>query len=329
MRRTDRQPERTDAPDPKPPCAAFFLVGPTAVGKSAVAQFLAEREGWDILSADAMLVYRGMDIGTDKPTEEDRRRVRHDGMDLVSPGEPFSVGGYIEHARGVFRRAAQAGRTLLVAGGTGLYVKCLTEGLDRLPAADAAIRSRAEALLEREGVEGLQRELRSRDPQRFEALSDPRNPRRLIRALELAGHSAARARSWPGVSAAPLAGLRMEPESLRRRIDARVRRMYEGGLLAEVEELAIRHPTLSRTALQAIGYGEAWAVRRKEISLEEAIERTASRTRQLAKRQMTWFRHQAHVEWVDVDPAEELESTAGKVFSVWKKHGPTAVHIGI
>jgi tRNA dimethylallyltransferase len=276
-----------------------------------------------------MLVYRGMDIGTDKPGQEERRRVRHDGIDLVTPDQPFSVGDYLEHAREVFLRAREGGRTVLVVGGTGLYVKCLTQGLDRLPSADGRIRAKAEEWMKQGGIERLQEELRGRDPSRFEALADKKNPRRLIRALELAEHGAGRMASWTELPAAPLAGIRMDAEDLRRRIETRVRRMYDGGLLAEVERLAGQYPRLSGTALQAIGYAEALSVLRKELALEEAMERTAARTRQLAKRQITWFRRQARVEWVDVGPGEDAAAVAEKVSNVWKTHGPTSIHIGI
>jgi tRNA dimethylallyltransferase len=327
MRETESQEVRINPPERKPQYAAFFLVGATAIGKSAVAQIIAEREGWDILSADSMLVYRGMDIGTDKPGSEARSRVRYWGIDLADPDESFSVGDYVAHAREVFQRAGRDGRPVLVVGGTGLYVKCLIEGLDRLPPGDDRVRKWAEELLEREGVEALQRELQGRDPGRYEALADPKNPRRLVRALELAMLGAGTRQSRPKSPSVPMAGLSRGPGDLRERIHARVRRMYGAGFLKEVEKLSARYPRLSRTALQAIGYSEGLAILRNEMTVEEAIEHTAIRTRQLAKRQATWFRHQASAEWIDVKPNDEPVAVAEKVSNVWKKHGPTPVNI--
>ncbi|MBN1268854.1 MAG: tRNA (adenosine(37)-N6)-dimethylallyltransferase MiaA [Kiritimatiellae bacterium] len=304
------------------PCSAFFLVGPTAAGKTAVAHHIARADGCEILSADAMLVYRGMDIGTAKPSEAERAEVRYWGLDLVDPNQPFSVGAYFEHARAVCMAAAERGRRLIVAGGTGLYIKCLTEGLDPLPAADEALRRQSEDVLEREGVAGLQAALRVRDAAAYTALADKQNPRRLIRALELAGRGARRARGWSGPSAVPLAGLRMKPDALHARIRRRVEAMFAGGLLEEVRALEGHYGRLSKTAAQAIGYKEALAVQRGECTVEEAREVAIRRTRQLAKRQMTWFRHQARVAWVDVESDTPVEVMASRVREIWDRHGP-------
>jgi tRNA dimethylallyltransferase len=305
---------------------AFFLVGPTATGKTAVAQAVAERQGWGILSADSMLVYRGMDIGTAKPTREERRRATHWGLDLATPGERFSAGDYLDAARAAFGEAGRAGQPVLVAGGTGLYVKCLTHGLDAKAGADAAARADAERLLRERGLAALQEALREADPAAYRGLKDSRNPRRLVRALELARVSARPARRWADRrETAPMAGLRMEPALLARRIAERVRGMYEGGLLEEVEALRARFPAFSETARHAIGYAEAVAVLDRRMSLEEAMEKTGLRTRRLAKRQMTWFRHQARVEWVTVLPGMAAEDLADRVLSIWRKHGPSAV----
>ena len=308
-----------------PAYSAFFLIGPTAVGKSAVAQLIAEWEGWDILSADSMPVYKGMDVGTAKPLRSERGRVRYWGLDLVSPDSAFSVGDYIASAETAFRTAAEAGHPLLVVGGTGLYVKCLTEGLAELPEADRSIRAAAEAVFAAQGIAGLQDVLRKNDSERFERLADKNNPRRLIRAIELAHIGTKNTRTWTAMPAVPLVGLRMESDILRQRIETRVEKMYSQGLLDEVGRLRRDYPQLSATALQAIGYAEALALLDKSLSLAEAMQRTAARTRQLAKRQMTWFRHQANVEWIDVGSDERIEDIAVKVTEKWKQHGPTPV----
>jgi tRNA dimethylallyltransferase len=309
--------------------AAYFLVGPTASGKSDVAQWMAEREGFDILSADSMCVYRGMDIGTAKPTPADRGRVTHWALDEADPGESFSVGAYLECARQAWAACAAQGRRLLVAGGTGLYVKGLTEGLSRLPAADPDLRRRWSDVLKARGVAGLQAALRERDPGRLETLSDPQNSRRLIRALELAEAGAAAGEGWTRRPAdrPVLAGLCWPRPALHARIEARVRAMYARGLIEETVRLLAAGLERSPTASQAIGYAEAAAHIRGTCTLEAAIARTIVRTRQLAKRQMTWFRNQANVCWISLEEEPPIPMIAARVAEAWSRHGPTPLHI--
>lgn len=309
-----------------PASAAFVLVGPTAVGKSAVAHHLAREEGYDILSADSMAIYRGLDIGTAKPAARERAEVAYAGLDLAEPGETFSVGAYLAHARAAAAASAQRGRALLVVGGTGLYIKCLTVGLQDAPAADPALRAGFEHLLAQEGVAGLQAELERLAPERLRALADPRNPRRLVRALELA----ALGQRMPEATAAAkphLLGLRAEPAELERRVAERVAEMYERGLLDEVRALRERGVRLSATAEQAIGYAEAFAVLDGRLTVEQARLRTQLRTRQLAKRQMTWFRHQATMTWLDVTSGRTVSDLASAVRAHWRLHGPTPLAI--
>jgi tRNA dimethylallyltransferase len=306
---------------------ARFLVGPTATGKSAVAQWIAEREGFEILSADSMLVYRGMDIGTAKPTPEERGRVRYWGVDVVSAGEPFNVARFLEEARRCFESAHARGMKVLVVGGTGLYIKALVDGLAGVPAADESARAGRRAVLEELGVEGLQRELRSRNPAWYAALPDPANSRRLIRALELIESGWERPpATWRGADGKPgLVGLSMVRGQLRERIAARVATMYAQGLLDETRGLLAEGFGASPTARQAVGYAEAIACVEGKVSRELAIERTVQRTRQLAKRQMTWFRHQVAVQWIDVGPSQPVEEVAARVRAEWEKLGATPV----
>ena len=307
------------------PCAAFFLVGPTAAGKSAVAQHIAEAQDWNILSADSMLVYREMDIGTAKPSKDERARVVYGGLDLENPDKPFNVGQYIEHACGFLNEAFAREKQSIVTGGTGLYVKCLTEGLAQLPPADPALRVWAEALLEKDGIAALQKVLQERDTVRYEALKDKNNPRRLIRALELVGQEPGNTKTWSTEPSVPMIGLAVDPELLAANIRTRVRRMYDSGLLDEVDRLLLSYTKLSETASQAIGYAEAIAVRQGLMTLDDAMARTVVRTRQLAKRQMTWFRHQANVIWISVGKNSMIEQVAGQVLARWKQYGQTPV----
>lgn len=306
---------------------AFFLVGPTASGKTEIAHFLARKFHAAILSADSMLVYRGMDVGTAKPTEAERREVRYFGIDVVDLSEHFSVGKFQKCARAAWAYCNRYKRVLLVTGGTGLYIKCLTEGLAQAPAADPELREKAENILRSEGVQGLLHELKKVDPLRARMIPDPQNPRRLIRALELAWRGIPVKRTWRANLQPALAGLQWPPHVLSERIAQRVRQMFAGGLLDEVARLLSQVTSLSLTARHAIGYREAIAVLEGRISLDEAIELTIRRTRQLAKRQMTWFRHQARVVWVMREMGQPIEEVAQKVVRLWNIHGSALVHI--
>jgi len=293
---------------------AFFLVGPTASGKSAVAQYIAERSGQMIVSADSMNLYRGMDIGTAKPSSDERSGVDYAGVDVASPTDKFSVAAYLEAVRPAF----ESDRELIVTGGTGLYVKCLTEGFDDVPPENEELRNELEAL----GFEDLAKRARQDAPELYNQLTedDRRNPRRLIRILEREFPSDGK---WNSKPKPTLVGLRVERDALVRRIEQRVNAMYAEGLLDEARELM--NLDLSSTALQAIGYAEAFAVLRNEITEEEAREKTIIRTRQLAKRQMTWFRNQLHVEWIDAVKYPTIEALAAVVTCEWNRLGATPV----
>ena len=309
-----------------PPPSAYFLVGPTAVGKTALAHALALEMGADLLSADSMLVYRGLDLGTAKPTAAERAVIRYAGIDLVSPDAGFHVAAYAAHAADFLAQARAGGRPVLVVGGTGLYVQCLLAGLAPRPPADPAWRSAAEALLAQHGRGALQDLLRQLDAARFQALteSDRQNPRRLIRAVELARATNQLSPSQPPTPAGPpLVGLRCPPALHWERIQARVQSMYEQGLLEEARRLRAAFPGWSATARQAIGYAEALDALDGRCTVAAAQQRTALRTRQLAKRQMTWFRHQARVVWVDVSADATVPELAARVRGLWNAHGPS------
>jgi tRNA dimethylallyltransferase len=304
---------------------AGYLVGPTAVGKTAVAHWLAERTGGAILSADSMAVYRGMDIGTAKPGPEARARVQYYGIDLVDPDCLFSVWDYRRCALEAAAACKASGTPLLVAGGSGLYVSALVQGLDKGPEPDARLRAELEEAVERGGVEAVQRRFRQLAPDAYAQLADPDNPRRLIRAFERAvrGGSAGTWARLPGT--APLVGLRMPVDRLQRRIEQRVHAMYAEGLVEEARALTERHGRLSKTARQAIGYAEALACGSGDMTLQAAIERTIVRTRRLAKRQRTWFAHQVRVEWIDVAEGMGTEELGRCVMELWDRHGDTGI----
>lgn len=290
--------------------SAFVLVGPTASGKSAVAQLLAEQIGAPVVSADSMNIYRGMDIGTAKPSPAERAGVPTFGIDLADPSETFSVGNWLTAVRPAFFQPLE---TPIVTGGTGLYVKCLLQGLDDLPPADEELRARTEKMTLAE----LQAEAQKAAPDAYERLADKNNPRRLVRVLETkAGRNAV---AWKN-ELPVIVGLHVDRGILHKRIAARVEKMYADGLLDEAHGLIGLE--LSLTAQHAIGYAEAFAVLRGEMTEAEAKEKTIVRTRQLAKRQMTWFRHQLNVEWVDTAGFQSLEKIATEVSKAWKARGP-------
>ena len=309
----------------------FFLTGPTAVGKTAVAQWLAERFDFDILSADSMLVYRGMDIGTAKPRSDEQTRVRYWCIDLVSHHERFSVGNYLDAARQAIKSIVLNDRSLIIAGGTGLYIKSLTNGLTSQAPMHMAIRSQAEQLLREKGIGALQDWLKTKNSVLYELLADKKNPRRLIRALERAysdehKHKSGSAMDWKSGKASPhICGLVLPFDQLHARIESRVQNMYSAGLIEEVKRLLAQGFESAPTANQAIGYAEVVDYLKKRCSIEEAINKTIIRTRHLVKHQMTWFRHQANVDWLHIDISMPISEIAGKVMKYWKVHGPTPV----
>lgn len=311
--------------------AAYFLVGPTASGKTAVAEALAHRLGAFVLSADSMLVYRGMDIGTAKPGPSERAGGRLRGIDLADPDEPFSTGRWLLAASNAFTQAAAEGRDVIVAGGTGLYVSALLRGLDA-PPASAEIRAEVAAVFKAGGSAALAEKAEKLRPGST-AKIDSANPRRLARLVEIllgggeVPHQTAD-REASGTGAAILAGLDFDPPALRERIAARAEAMFAGGALQrEVEGLCAMHPGFENsTAGGGIGYAEALALVRGEMSADEALQRTIFRTTRLAKRQRTWWRKQASVQWVR-GPADgsDVERAADDVAAIWKRHGKTPV----
>jgi tRNA dimethylallyltransferase len=282
----------------------IVIAGATATGKTELAIRLAEtirREGRPVvvISADSRQVYRGLDIGTAKATEADRARVRHQGLDLVEPDQPFSVADFVEHARGVLAELDDGGVAIL-AGGTGLYLRAVGRGLDTvaLPS-DRDVRARLEAELTADGLAPLAARLRAEAPKRAAAV-DLRNPRRVIRALEMTELSGdqppARPSGYPGSSV--WLGLALEPAPHAERIAARTRAQFDAGLINEARALRGRFdPTLP--AFSAIGYREAWAVIDGVLTREQAIELDTRRNVQFARRQRTWFRGEPEITWLD------------------------------
>jgi len=279
------------------------VVGPTGAGKSALALRLARVRGGEIVSCDSLQVYRGLDIGSAKPTLAERALVAHHLLDVVDPDQDFSAAEYARRARAVLPEIVARGRLPIVAGGTGLYLRALLEGLFEGPARHHALRARLEALAERHGDARLHRLLRRVDPAAAARIR-PRDRVRVVRALEVfwltgrpisALHRAG-ARGLAGFEVLVL-GLSPDREALRAAVERRTREMLSCGLLDEVRRLLDRGYAPRLRPLRAIGYRQAVAVVEGRRSPEDAARDIVAATLQFAKRQMTWFRHQARVSW--------------------------------
>jgi tRNA dimethylallyltransferase len=281
------------------------VAGATATGKTELGIRLAERiiesgRPAVVISADSRQVYRGLDIGTAKVGPADRARVPHRGLDLVDPNEPFTVADFAAHARGVLGGIAAREGVALLVGGTGLYLRTVARDLDTdaLPS-DPQVRRRIEAELERDGLASLVDRLMAIAPARA-ARVDLRNPRRVVRALEIAELVGDRPMPEPRGYPGPCLwlGLMLDQGEHERRIRARARAQFGTGLLEEARHLRdLYDPGLP--AFSAIGYREAWAVLDGTSTLADAIELDARRNVQFAKRQRTWFRSEPGVAWID------------------------------
>ncbi len=300
------------------PDRLFFIAGPTASGKSALAVYLAERFDGEVVSADSMQIYQNMRIGTAAPTEAEKRGVPHHMLGIVAPTEPFSVELYRNRALPIIRDILARGKTAVVAGGTGLYFDSLLLNEAYAPVEpDHAYRSELYALADREGNEAVYRLLAASDPQTADKLH-PNNLKRVVRALEvlrLTGMSITEhdRRSQMGAPAFyPLKiGLNIEPrELLYARINARVDRMLAQGLLDETAALLAAGVSEDATAMQAIGYKELVPVLRGEAGLDEAVEQIKQRSRNYAKRQLTWFRRDGQIQWFAHTEEQSFEKIA-------------------
>jgi tRNA dimethylallyltransferase len=308
-----------------PGVLAHFIVGPTASGKSSVAHYIARLHNHSVISADSMQVYRGMDIGTAKVSLQERHEVDYHGVDIVSAAERCSAWTFCEAVRASLAEKVSSRAPVIVAGGTGLYIKSLYAGLKKTPDVDPARRAYWEQAYKEHGLTWLQNQLKSRHAAAYEAIENPANPRRLMRALEVYESGIIENRDWTNDDKPTLVGLRWPRDILVERIAQRVAAMYDQGLLDEARRLVEDKSSTLTTASQAIGYAEAFSVLEGDLTREEAVEKTTIRTRQYARRQMTWFRHQANVDWVDIDVSMSLPEIADLVMQKWSAHGPVTI----
>lgn len=297
----------------------LFILGCTAVGKSAVGVELARRLGGEIVSVDSMMVYRRMDIGTAKPSREIRAEIPHHCIDIVEPSESFSVARYLSFADEAIAKVSSAGKPVLLVGGSALYIKAVSEGLFDGPGADPVIRQALKARADREGLTTLHAELMQIDPDAAGRIS-PSDEKRIIRALEvyrLTGKPISRLqRQWDTQQLrydCIFVGLRRSKEDTNRRINARVKAMIRQGLRDEVASLLAEPAGLSPQAAQALGYAEMIEHLQGRCTLEQAVERIKINTRQFARRQRTWFRHFRNVRWIDIHRDDTLDKIVQNV----------------
>jgi tRNA dimethylallyltransferase len=288
-----------------------IISGPTASGKTALALGLAKRFPVEVISADAMMIYRGMDIGTAKPTTQEQKAVPHHLLDVVNPDEPFNVADYVQLAEQAIKEVLEKKKIPLVVGGTGFYIRALSDGLPTTPEADEKVQAELYKRLEQEGLETLLRELEAFS--HADAKRTERNPRRVIRALEIIQRTGKAPNDFPMTKPAfeyDKVILAPTVEQLRPRIEARTEAMFKAGLVDEVIRLFRQYPTLA-TAKQAIGYKEVVDYLAGQITLGQAKAAVTLATTQYAKRQRTWFRKESGKVY------EQLASDVGEDVMVW------------
>lgn len=313
----------------------LYLTGPTASGKTPLAIAVAQRLGAEIISLDSMAIYRGMDIGTAKPSAEQRAAVPHHQLDIVEPTESYSVSSYVMAAHAAAEEILKRGRRVLVCGGTPLYLKSLLRGLFLGPAADWEFRDSVEADAKSFGGEALRTRLMQVDPLLADKLH-PNDHRRMIRALEVARLTGRPLSHWqqqfetPASPVdCPVAVLQLDRAWLHERINHRVESMLTAGLETEVRGLLQKHGDLGQTAKQAVGYREMLKyIHSNEphgerstpsVSQSETTELIKAHTRQFARRQEIWFRGLQELQGVKVTPESSVEELADQVVAIFSQ----------
>ncbi|CRK55763.1 tRNA dimethylallyltransferase [Alloactinosynnema sp. L-07] len=292
---------------------AVAVVGPTATGKSDLGVAIAERLGGEVINADAMQLYRGMDIGTAKITAEERRGIPHHQLDVLDVRETASVAAYQRQARATIEDLISRDRVPVLVGGSGLYVQAVIDDLD-FPGTDPDIRLNLESELDRHGPTRLYTRLQAADPVAAESIL-PTNGRRIVRALEvieLTGRpfSATMPKPGPARFGMILIGLDRDPAALDERVDLRVARMFTAGLADEVRDLENQGLREGRTASRALGYQQVLTAFDGDHDLDAAAAETARATRRFVRRQRSWFRRDKRVTWLDAARTDLVDAAA-------------------
>lgn len=306
-----------------PALCTLAIVGPTASGKSDVAMAVAMRTpGAEIVAVDAMQVYRGMDIGTAKPSPADRAAVPHHCVDVVDPSDEFSLTHYVHAGRTAIDDIRSRGGTPILVAGTGLYLRGMIDPMD-VPGQFPEVREQLLARCAAGELSDVFAQLRALDPQAA-ARIEPSNERRVVRALEVClGSGRAFSSFGPGLDQYPATdvvqiGLRWSRPLLAARIEQRVASMVSAGLVDEVAGLVSRSPSMSRTARQALGYKEIIDALDGHCTLDEAISTIVTRTRQYAVRQERWFRRDPRIRWVDIDD-DPVRAVVPPIAELWAR----------
>lgn len=290
------------------------IVGPTGIGKTALALILSDTLDLEVISVDSRQVYRHMDIGTGKPDRSELKRVRHHLIDVAEPDDTYSAGRFSEEARISLENIQQGGKIPFLVGGTGLYLKALTEGIINAPPSDPSIRADLNKEAKAIGAPGLHEKLKAIDPAAAGRIH-PNDLVRTVRALEinrLTGKNVGDLRCRPRQESldAVIFGLWMQREYLYRRIEARVDLMMKNGFLEEVRSLLEMGYDENLRSMEGIGYRQLTEYLRGLHSLSGAVDSTKKETRNFAKRQMTWFSSMKDVNWIEVPPSGALDKAA-------------------
>jgi tRNA dimethylallyltransferase len=303
----------------------WFLTGPTCSGKTPVAIEVAERLQAEIISLDSMAIYRGMDIGTAKPSAEQRARIPHHLIDIVDPTDAYSVSNYVVAAHEISQQIRSSGGRVLLCGGTPLYLKSLLRGLFLGPQADWDFRKSVEADLRQHDEQALLERLRQVDPLLAHKLH-PHDHRRIIRALEVAKITGRPLSHWQkqfdtpaSTVETPVVVLQLERAWLHERINRRVDEMMRAGLVDEVSGLMQSFGQLGRTAAQAVGYREVIDHLQRDVPLEETTELIKAHTRQFARRQEIWFRGLTELRGIRLEENRPMESAVEEIVTVFRE----------
>lgn len=294
----------------------IVITGPTASGKSAAAVELCKKINGEIISADSMQIYRGMDIGTAKPSHDEQEGIPHHMIDLIDPTMRFSVAEYKKEATGIIYDILHRGKIPVLCGGTGLYLSAMIEGTEYTPVkTDVMLREELENELEEKGVDSLWDELSRIDPEAIQILHR-NDTKRILRAIEvyrLTGKTKTELNKISKEKGPEFTYhsfcINHDRDILYQRINMRVDQMLDKGLLQEIDNLLKTYPGLSNTAYQAIGYKEFMPYLRGEITLREAVDAVKQATRNYAKRQLTWFRKMDSLIWIQNQTTEEIVNT--------------------
>jgi len=299
----------------------ILVVGPTSVGKTDLSLILANKINGEIVSADSRQIYKGMDIGTDKPSEEIRMRVKHYMMDIVEPDEYYSAGRYSREARQVIDKVISEGKYPIVVGGAGLYIRALTNGIFPEIKKDYNVKRELRERVKREGIKNLYDYLKRIDPQSASHLS-PKDTQRIVRAVEVFEVTGKPFSEFLNIECTPIKhnllfiGLKRDRAELYQRIEKRVDLMIKRGLVEEVKMLRKKGYDRDLDSMRAVGYREIHQHLDEEITLDEAINLIKQRSRNYAKRQITWFNNEKRINVFQVSENKKIENIAESVIKI-------------